>query len=91
MEMVSNGSQPHPHKVYAGWAQSSHPTAALQQLEINAYKSADVFIIDELKALCAQSAVTIEIGKIVLVWRDILGAKYSDLPGVQKLHDFSQL
>ena len=49
----------------------------------NAYKSADVFTIDELQALCAQSAQTIiDTGEKVLTWRDTLGAKYSDLPGV---------
>ena len=30
----------------------------------------------------------IETGEKVLVWRDLLGVKYSDLPGVRKLHDF---
>ena len=36
-----------------------------------------------------QSAESIiETGEKVLAWRDTLGVKYSDLPGVQKLHDF---
>lgn len=30
----------------------------------------------------------IEHGENVLTWRESLGVKYSDLPGVQKLHDF---
>lgn len=30
----------------------------------------------------------IEDGTNVLMWREILGQKYSDLPGVRKLHDF---
>ena len=38
---------------------------------------------------CDQSATTfIEDGQHVLTWRDSLGDKYSDLPGVCKLHDF---
>ena len=55
----------------------------------SAYKREDVFTIDELKALCDQSATTfIEDGQQVLTWRESLGEKYSDLPGVRKLHDF---
>ena len=48
-----------------------------------------MFTIHELKALCGQSVTTfITDGEQVLTWRDSLGDKYSDLPGVRKLHDF---
>lgn len=51
-----------------------------------AYKT---FTIHELQALCSPSASTsVEDGINVLTWRDTLGSKYSDLPGVRKLHDF---
>ena len=54
----------------------------------SAYKR-DVFTIHELKTLCDRSATTfIEDGQQVLTWSDSLGSKYSDLPGVRKLHDF---
>ena len=52
----------------------------------SAYKREDVFTIDELKALCDQSATTFI--EDVLTWRESLGEKYLDLPGVRKLHDF---
>ena len=55
----------------------------------NSYKMVDVFTIEELKSLCDQSATTfIEDGTNVHLWRDSLGEKYSNLPGVCKLHDF---
>lgn len=52
-------------------------------------KQLDVFTICELQTLCAQTADTfVEDGRHVLTWRQTLGIKYSDLPGVRKLHDF---
>ena len=55
----------------------------------NSYKTADVFTIEELKALCDQLATTfIEDGTNVHLWRESLREKYSNLPGVRKLHDF---
>ena len=89
MEMVSKGTISHVHICFtlAGHTKlgPDRPFATIG----NAYKSADVFTSDELWALCAQSAESIiETGDQVLVWRDTLGVKYSDLPGVRKLHDF---
>ena len=53
------------------------------------YKREDVCTIDELKDICDQNATTfIEDGQQVFTWRESLGDKYSDLPGVRKLHDF---
>lgn len=55
----------------------------------SAYKASDVFTIDELQVLCSRSAVTcIEDGENIFTWRESLSLKYSDLPGVRKLHDF---
>ena len=55
----------------------------------SAYKAADVFTINDLNEICAQSATAhIENGGDVFTWRNYLGLKYSDLPGVRKLHDF---
>jgi len=47
-----------------------------------------VFTIHELKAICDQSATTfIEDRQQVLSWQDSLGGKYSDLPGMCKVHN----
>ena len=55
----------------------------------SAYKAADVFTINDLNEICVQSATAhIENGGDVFTWRNYLGLKYSDLPGVRKLHDF---
>ena len=55
----------------------------------SAYKAADVFTINDLNEICAQSATAhIENVGDVFTWRNYLGLKYSDLPGVRKLHDF---
>ena len=55
----------------------------------NSYNQQDVFTIAELKDVCDLHAQTVvEDGSSVLTWRDILGVKYSDLPGTRKLHDF---
>ena len=89
MEMVNKGTISH---VHISFMLAGHTKFAPDRLFAtigNAYKSADVFTIDELQALCAQSAESIiETGEKVLAWRDTLGVKYSDLPGVRKLHDF---
>ena len=89
MEMVSKGTISHVHISFMLAGHTKFAPDCLFATIGNAYKSADVFTINELQALCAQSAQTIiETGAKVLVWRDTLGAKYSDLPGVRKLHDF---
>ena len=56
---------------------------------VNSYNRKDLFTISELEELCLLHATTrIEDGTLVLKWRDVLGVKYSDLPGTRKLHDF---
>ena len=86
--MVSNGTVYHIHISFMLTGHTKFAPDRLFATIGNAYKSADVFTINELQALCAQSAETIiETGEKVLVWRDILGGKYSDLPGVRKLHN----
>lgn len=60
-----------------------------KQYFTSAYKAADVFTINDLNEICAQSATAhIQKGGDVFTWRNYLGQKYSDLPGVCKLHDF---
>ena len=55
----------------------------------SSYNHSDVFTIDELKSLCQPYATCfIEDGTIIFTWRDVLGEKYSSLPGVRNLHDF---
>ena len=55
----------------------------------SSYSHADVFTIVELKQLCQSYATCyIEDGSNIFTWRDTLGEKYSNLPGVRKLHDF---
>jgi len=85
MELVSRGVISH---VHISFMIAGHTKFALDRL-FATIGSADVFTIDELKSLCAPSATTIiESGQNVLTWRDTLGEKYADLPGVRKLHDF---
>ena len=89
MEVVSNGTVNHIHISFMLAGHTKFAPDCLFAIIGNAYKSADVFAVDGLQGSCAQSAETIiETGEKVLVWRDILGGKYSDLPGVRKLHDF---
>ena len=53
------------------------------------YNNSDIFTIEELLNLCQKYATTfIEDGTNVCAWRDILGTKYSNLPGVRSFHDF---
>ena len=81
MEMVSSGD------VHISFMVAGHTKFAPDRLFSvigSAYKREDVFTIDELKALCDQSATTFI--EDVLTWRESLGEKYSDLPGVRKLH-----
>ena len=44
----------------------------------SAYKAADIFTVDELQSLCAQSAqtVVIEKGENTLAWRETISTKY---------------
>ena len=54
-----------------------------------AYKTEDVFTINDLKSICDKcSTCFIETGETVLTWWNSLGEKYSDLPGVRKYHNF---
>lgn len=89
MELVSRGVISHVHISFMIAGHTKFAPDRLFATIGSAYKVADVFTIDELKSLCAPSATTIiESGQNVLTWRDTLGEKYSDLPGVRKLHDF---
>ena len=55
----------------------------------NAYNREDVFTAAELQEVCGKfSTATIEDGSNILGWRSTLASKYSDLPGVRKMHDF---
>ena len=53
------------------------------------YNRSDVFNINELQAVCANHATTaVSSGSDVYHWRSYLSTKYSDVPGIRKLHDF---
>ena len=89
MEMVSNGNVQHLHISFMIAGHTKFAPDRLFATVGSAYKTSDVFTVDELQALCSRSAMTwIEDGENVLTWRESLGQKYSDLPGVRKLHDF---
>ena len=55
----------------------------------NSYNCRDVFTVEELKQVCDLHAhTTVENGVSILQWREVLRAKYSELPGTRKYHDF---
>ena len=89
MEIVSREEVDHIHISFmiAGHTKFT-PDRLFSQIGCT-YKTEDVFAIKDLKSICDQYTTTyIERGEGVLTWRDSLAAKYSDLPGVRKLHDF---
>ena len=89
MEMVSSGELEH---IHISFMIAGHTKFAPDRLFSTigcAYKTEDVFTIGNLKSICDKSATCyIETGERVLTWRNTLGEKYSDLPGVRKYHDF---
>lgn len=89
MELVSSGKIEYVHISFMIAGHTNFAPDRLFSIIGSAYKVADVFTVNELKALCEPSATTlVENGENVLTWQDTLGHKYSDLPGVRKLHDF---
>ena len=89
MEMVSTGELEH---IHISFMIAGHTKFAPDRLFSTigcAYKTEDVFTISDLKSICDKCATcTVETGENVLTWRNTLGEKYSDLPGVRKYHDF---
>ena len=59
MEMVSKGTISHVHISFMLAGHTKFAPDCLFATVGNAYKSADVFTVDELQALCLQSAQTI--------------------------------
>ena len=89
MEMVSSGKVDHIHISFMIAGHTKFAPDRLFSIIGSAYKVEDIFTIDDLKAICSQCATTyIDNGESVHTWRDHLVQKYSDLPGVRKLHDF---
>ena len=89
MEMVSSGEVDHIHFSFMIAGHTKFAPDHLFSITGSAYKVQDVFNIEDLKAICDKSATTyIEQRDRVHTWRDSVGKKYSDLPGVRKLHDF---
>jgi hypothetical protein len=89
MEMVSSGKIDHVHISFMIAGHTKFAPDRLFSAIGSAYKAADVFTIDDLKTLCDRSASThVEKGDQVFTWRECLGEKYSDLPGIRKFHDF---
>ena len=53
------------------------------------YLRSDVFTTQELAAVVSEYAtVIVDDGSLVRTWRDIVGEKYTKLPGIRSLHDF---
>ena len=89
METVSSGEVDHIHISFMIAGNTKFARDRLFSVTGSAYKVQDVFNIEDLKAICDKSATTyIEQGERVHTWRNSVGKKYSDLPGVRKLHDF---
>ena len=89
MEMVSSREINHVHISFMVAGHTKFAPDHLFSVIGSTYKKEDVFAIHKLQAILYQSATTfIEDGQQVLTWRDSLGDKYSDLPGVCKLHNF---
>ena len=89
MEIVSSGELDHIHISFmiAGYTKFA-PDRLFSTIGC-AYKTEDVFTIGDLKSICDRSATChIETGDQILMWRNTLGEKYSDLPGVRRYHDF---
>ena len=56
------------------------------------YYKSDVFNETDLQLIVEQfSVVVIDNGRIVRTWREKVGAKYSNLPGIRHLHDFAAI
>lgn len=89
MEMVTNKKVDH---LRIGFMIAGHTKFApdrLFSITGSAYKSQDVFNIHDLKGVCELGAATFIVdGDQVYAWRELLGDKYTNLPGVRKLHDF---
>jgi hypothetical protein len=55
----------------------------------NEYNRSDVFTAEELLQICQKfSTASIATGSSIFDWRSAMAKKYSDLPGVRKMHDF---
>lgn len=56
------------------------------------FYSSDVFNEKELSAVVSRIATVVtDSGKIVRSWREVVGEKYTNLPGIRDLHDFLAL
>ena len=89
MEMVSSREAEHIHISFMIAGHTKFAPDRLFSTTGCAYKTVDVFSIEDLKQICQQAAASFIIeGDGVHTWREHLGAKYSALPGVRKLHDF---
>ena len=87
MEMVGRGDLDHFHISFIIAGHTKFTPDRLFSIIGSAYKKEDVFTITELKQICDQCATTyIETGDTVFTWRETMGQKYTDLPGVHKYH-----
>jgi len=55
---------------------------------VKTYYSSDIFNEDFIHLYQQHADVTIDHGKIVRCWSEIVTKKYSNLPGIRVLHDF---
>ena len=85
MEMVSNGSISH---VHISFILAGHTKFAPNRLFATIGNQLMCLPLMSCRPCVQPAESIIETGEKVLVWRDLLGVKYSDLSGVRKLHDF---
>ena len=89
MELVSSGEVDHVHVSFMVAGHTKFAPDRLFSVVGSAYKREDTFTLHDLKEICDRCATTFIVnGEDVYTWRDSLGVKYSDLPGVRKYHDF---
>jgi len=54
-----------------------------------AYYASDIFNVKQLREVISRYAdVVMDNRKIVWSWQEVVGEKYSNLPGLRDLHDF---
>ena len=74
---------------------AGHPKFAPDQMFsviARAYYASDIFNEKQLcEVISKHVTVTIDNGKIVRSWQEVVGEKYSNLPGIRDLHDFLAL
>ena len=89
MELVGNHTLDHLHFCFLVAGHTKFSPDRLFALAGNTYNRSDVFNEEELLAIYQGFGTAyLEDGANVTTWRKALEKKYSDLPGVRKIHNF---